>query len=584
MGIWYLCRNDPRAEGRLALARAQIVRHGHAAPTEFGKRAWRGLWAGHIHSGLTTSARDGEDYILVAGTLYYRGEAGEGALRQILRDYTPPFRGWNDVLGHFAAVLYKGGRFFLVTDWFGNFCLYQTEDRSVFSTSLLATARSCPRLSFDPQGLYEFVFTGAPMGTASVFNEISRPDRSEELELSPDGRVLVHTAPRSFPAVQSREGMPDMLNRLSGKLRVLFDAAVRPYGDNIQCPLSGGFDSRLVLALLQDRGVRPHVYVYGKRGNADVEIASHIAKAEGFALDRFEKASVRIEPDAFPAIAEKNFHEMDGTPMDGGMFDGGGNSQGRHARAKGGALAVSGAAGEIFRNYFYLADRPMRAEAVIDTFYSAFDPASCTEIFDERLYRRRLTEKLHRALGVGDEVISRLDVERAYPMFRSPHAFGREISMVGHFGAYFLPFCEPTLVRETVGIPVKWRTHGVLQSALIAHISPRLAAYPSAYGHSFVEPPSFRHRLADAISLYRPPWLRRYSFRFNQRYRPQPPRDGGYLADAYLSSVIDLSFPYMSRYFAMPRITSHLHYGTIATLEYLAQHFSDRLAVVSNEG
>lgn len=578
MGIWYLCRNDPRAEDRLALARAQIMRHGHREPEAFGNDAWRGLWAGHIHPGLATFARDGADYIAIAGTLIYRGAAGEDGLLRFLRDYAPPFRGWADVLGHFAAVLYKSGRFFLLTDWFANFCLYQTEDRSVFSTSLLATARSCPRLSFDTQGVYEFVFTGAPMGQASVFNEISRPDRSEELELLPDGKVLVHATPRSFAAIESPEAMPDLLNRVTEKLRAMFDAAIWPYGDNIQCPLSGGFDSRLVLALLQERGVRPHVYVYGKPGDMDVEIAEHIAKSEGFALERFEKASAYIEPDAFAAMAEKNFHEMDGTPMDGGMFDGGGNSAGRHRRAENGALAVSGAAGEIFRNYFYLADRPMRASAVIDAFYSAFDPRSCTSLFDERLYRRRLTEKLQLALGVGEEVVPRLDIERAYPMFRSPHAFGREISMVGRFGAYFLPFCEPLLVRETVGIPVKWRTHGILQSALIARINRRLAAYPSAYGHSFVEPPNLRHRLADAISLYRPPWLRRYSFRFNQRYRPQPPRDGGYLAPAYLCKVIDLSFPYMSRYFAIPHITSHLHYGTIATLEYLAQHFSDRLA------
>lgn len=576
MGIWYICRNDSRAEGRLAEARAQFGRHGHGAPREIATPHFRGLASTYIYPGAATFLQSGDDFVAVAGTLFYRGEAGEGALRLLLQDYEPPFDRWSDLLGHFAALVFKRGRLFAFADWSASFHLYQSEDRSVFSTSFLSIARTQPALRFSAQAVYEFVFQGMPLGNDSVFAEISRPDRTHELELGAD--IRVHTSRRALPIVETGESLDQLVDRIATVLCRMFSVPAGHFMSRIQCPLSGGFDSRLVLALLMDAGVRPSLYVYGRPEDDDVRIATHVARKEGFDIETFHKGSYRkIEPDAFPEIVRRNFEEMDGTPMGGGMFDAGGNSRARHDRAKDGALATSGAAGEIFRNYFYLADRPLRTRAVIDSFYAIFDPADCTSQFDETAFLRRMDEKLQVALGVGPERRKRLEIESAYPLFRCPPAFGREISMVGRFGPYFVPFCEYAITREASNIPVRWRTHGVFQSKLLARINPRLAAYPSAYGHSFVEQPSLGHRLSDATSLYRPPWLRRYGYRMKRKLQtPQNPRVG-LLAPAYLDRVIDTSFPAMSRFFDMRRLMDPGFFRSIATLEYLAQHFSDRI-------
>jgi hypothetical protein len=576
MGAWYVCRDDARAEGRLAQAREQFVRHGHAAPKTLATRHHKVLFSDRIHPGLPNFLQAGDDFVAIAGTFFYRGEAGEAALKLLLTDYEPPFDRWADVLGHFAALVYKRGRLFAFTDWAASFHLYQTADRSVLSTSFLSAARSLDRLSFNPQAVYEFVFAGTPLGDDAVFGELSRPARTQQLELGE--QVRVYETPRALPVDERAETTEALIDRIAAKLRAAFAVPVRHYANNIQCPLSGGFDSRLVLSLLLDQGVKPQLYVYGKKDDADVVIASDIAKREGFAIETFEKGAFRkVEPDEFPEVAEKNFHEMDGTPMDGGMFDAGGNSHARHNRAKGGALAVSGAAGEIFRNYFYLADRPHATRDVVDAFYAAFDPAEMTSAFDERAFLQRVNHKMQAALGVGDERRSRLEIERAYPLFRCPAAFGREISMVGRFGAYFVPFCEHAMVREAANIPVRLRTHGVFQSLLMEKINPRLAGYPSAYGHSFTERPSFNHRVADAVSLYRPPWLRRYGYRMKKKIaRPADPRTG-FMAPRFLDRVIDPAFPAMSRFFDMKRLTDPVYFRSAATLEYLAAHFSDRL-------
>lgn len=576
MGLWYICRNDARAEARLAQARKQCQRHGHPPPREISTPHFSGIATGHIYPTVATFWQSGGDFIAIAGTLFYRGKSGEEALRLLLEDYEPPFDRWADLLGHFAALVFKRGRLFAFTDWSASFHLYQSEDRSVFSTSFLSTARSLNRLHFNSQAVYEFVFHGTALGDDTVFQEISRLGRAHELELG--AAVQLHASKRSLAIVETTESLDELVERLASVLRHAFAVPAAHYANNIQCPLSGGFDSRLVLSLLLDAGVRPSLYVYGSPDDTDVRIAKHIAAREGFEIEAFHKGSFRqVTPDEFPSVVEHNFHEIDGTGVGGGMFDAGGNSEARRNRAKAGSLAVSGGGGEVFRNYFYLADRPFRTRAVIDAFYAGFDPRECSDSFRQEAFLHRMDEKLQVVLGVGGERRSRLEIESAYPLFRCPAAFGREMSLVGRFGPYFVPFLEYAIIREAANIPVKWRTHGVLQSRLMARINPRLAAYPSAYGHSFVEPPGWRHLLSDAISLYRPPWLRRYSYRTQRLLgRKVDPRQGMFSND-YLGRVIDLSFPVMSNFFRTPELADFFHYGSVATLEYLAQHFADRL-------
>src|SRR5262245_34623949 len=197
MGVWYICRNDGRAPARIAQAREQFRRHGHPPPRDLTTPHFIGIASTHIYPSVPTFAQVGDDFIAVAGTLFYRGEAGEAAPKRLLADYEPPFTGWQDVLGHFAALVFKRGRFFAFTDWSSSFHLYQSQDRSVFSTSLLSTAGSLDNLTFKPQAVYEFVFTGTPLGADTVFNEITRPAFTQELELG--ATVLTHEAPRTLP-------------------------------------------------------------------------------------------------------------------------------------------------------------------------------------------------------------------------------------------------------------------------------------------------------------------------------------------------------------------------------------------------
>ena len=209
------------------------------------------------------------------------------------------------------------------------FSVYHDSELNLFSTSLLAAATALPRVTLDRQGLYEFAFQSCVLGDDTVLSEIKRLGPTQIVELTADG-AQIHRVSKPLPHKPSKASLADQLSFHSRLLHEVVGEQVRHFGDNIQCPLSGGLDSRLVLAVLRSLGCRPNVYVYGPTSSPDVAIAKQIGEAEGFDVEWIEKDRYRdIVPDEFPEQVARNFHENDGTPNFGGIFDNGGNSYAR---------------------------------------------------------------------------------------------------------------------------------------------------------------------------------------------------------------------------------------------------------------
>jgi asparagine synthase (glutamine-hydrolysing) len=112
----------------------------------------------------------------------------------------------------------------------------------------------------------------------------------------------------------------------------------------------------------------------------------------------------------------------------------------------------------------------------------------------------------------------------------------------------------------------------------LAHIDPRLAAYPSAYGHAFTDPPTRAHRFEEWSSRVRPVWMRRRAYALRRLMGPMTDDHGGLLSPIYLGRVLDLHFPHMQRFFRMENVRDSGLYRRIATLEYLAQRVEGQLA------
>ena len=561
-----------RADAALDAARAQFGLSGFSSLSELAVPGWRGFHAPHIIGGPDSLHRDGADSIAVAGTLTYDGLMGRPALAAMLREVALPSPDWSRIAGQFVALVHRGGRSFLLTDYFAAFQLFHDEGRTLFSTSLLAAAQALPSLSFDPQGVYEFAFNVVPIGTGTVFNELRTQSPFAVVELVEDGAVL-HDLAKPLPDAVERMPLEERIAAHRDRLLAVVRDHVRFFGDKVFCPLSGGLDSRLVLAALRAEGCRPKVYVYGGADSEDVRIARAIGAAEGFEVQWLDKEGApNPTPDEFPAQVERNFHQYDGLPNYGELFENGANAAARDARHAGGALAVSGGCGEVFRNFFFLPNRRFSAADVARTFFARYAKGDATGAFDERAFLDAIESNILAMLGRPGErgPLARAVIEQIYPRVRCHSLFGREISLEGRHGAYLMPFLDHRLAAEAAKLPLALKNAGRFEAMLLNAIDPALARYPSAYGHDFAGPPGLGHRLGEAATRLRPVWLRQKSYALRRRAGPVADEHGGLLTPDYMGRVVDLDYPAMRRFFNVARIGDSGLMRRIANLEYLA--------------
>ena len=579
-GLFLVSARDPEfADGAIAAARGQFARHGFAGLAEHGIPGWRLLHAPHILGGPESLFVDGDDLVAVAGTLVYDGLMGRPALEKLLGSIALPAPDWSRLEGQFILLVRKSGRTFLLTDYFAAFQLFHDDEHRFFSTSLLSAVEASPRLSFDPQGVYEFAFNVTPIGNDTVFDELKTLGPNQVVELLEDG-VRHYPLGKPLPEDSARVPLAERLARHRDRLGAIVRHHVAHFGDDLYCPLSGGLDSRLLFAALRAEGCRPHLYVYGGPDSRDVRISRGIGATLGFDVDWLDKEAFRaLTPDEFPAQVERNFHDYDGLPNYGELFENGGNAAARAARHRGGALSASGGCGEVYRNFFFLPDRQVTADAVARTFFARYARPDATEAFDERRFLRNLEDKILAALERPGQrsPLPRAVVEQIYPRVRCRSLFGREISLEARYGAYLMPFLDHRVVAEAMTLPLGLKNAGRFEAQLLNAIDPELARLPSAYGHDFAGPPTWRHRFGEWSTRVRPIALRQRSYAIRRRFGPVADEHGGLLTPDYMGRVVDLDFPIMRRFFRTDRIADSGMMRRIANLEFIAERLGSRL-------
>jgi hypothetical protein len=579
-GLFLVRASDPDfAQAALAGARDQFSRHGFSNLAERELPGWHLLHAPHIIGGPESLLIEGDDLVAVAGTFTCDGLMGRQALQALLDMPSLDKPDWSRLGGQFVALVHKHGRSFLFTDYFAAFQLFHDSERRVFSTSLLSAAKALPLLSFHTQSVYEFAFNVVPIGNDTVFSELKMLGPDQMAELGEGGAVfreLTKPLPEEAVAMPLEERIELHRERLGAVVR----SHVAAYRDNIHSPLSGGLDSRLVLAALRAEGCRPNIYVYGPSTSSDVRVARAIGAAQGFEVDWLDKENYRtVEPDEFGEQVERNFHEYDALPNFGELFENGGNAAGRNARHAQGAMSASGGCGEVYRNFFFLPDRPTRAETVARAFFARYASQDVTGEFDERAFLRGIEDKILDGLEMpgNRSKLPRNVIEQVYPRVRCRSLFGKEISLEGRYGAYLMPFLDHHVAAAGIALPMNLKNAGRFEAMLLYAIDPELARQPSAYGHDFSVPPSFKHRFDEWSTRVRPAWVRQRTYALNRRLRPMEDEHGGLLTPEYVGRVVDLDYPVMRRFFRPEAINDSSLMRRIACLEYLAAHLGSKL-------
>jgi len=481
-------------------------------------------------------------------------------------------------MGIYALGVFKNGVLTLLTDALGSVKIYRSEHDEVISDSFAAALVGQPELEPDPQGAYEYAWSGSAFGqrtyvkgvTSTPFNSLLCLDDQISLIQKPSPY-----GPVSASASLAGSSLDEAAASLVQALRKTFATYAKLYGDGVISALSGGFDSRLILALLLDAGVTPKLFVYGQPTDSDVVVAKKVSQAMGLALDARVNAAT-TEPAGEEGYADRiarDFALFDGWNY-AGVFGDSVGIDNRFARAKQG-LVLNGSLGEVYRNSFYLRDGSFSAHDVAAGVFSRFDERAMSASFDAQAYIATMAASMLQAIGqdyIGlDDRLDRHQVEMIHPLFRGRYWSSRDAGLNQRFGPMLYPFFDLESVRLTYDVPMAHKSLGRIEARMIEQLNPDLAAVVSDYGYRFDQEPPLKSRLSNQANLLRPLWARRLAYRAKYRRKQAFP---SYLETKKLQRVMDTSFPHMSALFHPQKINDPSVYNRVATMEYVFQHWS----------
>ncbi len=575
MGAFFLLRHECNTEAKSILERLEksLVNQEFCPVRRIETKHWT-LFVfnkiGIINDNIYF--QDVKNFAFSVGTFIYRGRIGREALEVLFKDLSESPLDHGSIYGHYCLGVCRRGTLTIRIDGLGTYKAYCDSRRKIFSSSFLAMLEALEGARINPQAVYEYVFQGATYGDETVIRDIRLLPAGETIEIS--DIVRTEAGWSSMVREPSPAAFEEQLNRNLFNLRAYIRVVATLFGDNVDTALSGGYDSRLLLALLGEQRLRPRIHVYGSPGDRDVRIAKQIADAEGYSIQHIDKASFpKLSIDDFPDTVERNFYAFDGYPTDG-IFDNASDLQTRRDRGAGGALMLNGGGGEVFRNFFNLPDRRFTVRQLSRSFYSRFDPRLCTRLFSQRRYLDRMTEKIEQVLGIEGVRLERQDIEYLYPAFRCRFWTGRNTTVNNRIGWALTPFTDTNIVRDAITIPVRFKNFGKFEASLIRAANPRLATYPSAYGHDFSGNPPLGRIMKDWATLIRPTFLRKYAYRLKRVRKSTYPY---FLSPEYVSSTLDTTFPFMSEFLRVPELNDGERFNRVCTLEYLFQRYQPRL-------
>lgn len=134
--------------------------------------------------------------------------------------------------------------------------------------------------TLDGEAIVEFLLSGYVMDSRTLHEGVSQVQPGEVLYWSA-GAVSLHRYYRFLRTEVSSEGPQSLAETLHATMDEVFDRLVRQFaGRRIIVPLSGGLDSRLVVAMLKRHGHRDLVAMnYGRRGSREAEVSRGVADA-----------------------------------------------------------------------------------------------------------------------------------------------------------------------------------------------------------------------------------------------------------------------------------------------------------------
>lgn len=482
MGAFLLCKKEISPE-KLEAGLRVFQEKGFGTPMESQIGDYRLLLYQKLIV-IENNIRYDESLVLAAvGTPIYKRKTYTESLDAIFKDFKNGRFDYTEMYGSYILLLYDGKHIRFVFDDMNQLAVYSTDDGNVISSSFLACAKVYEGpLSINKMACLEKLCTGMITGKSTLFNEISR-SLSESIygieELTTANDML--EAKRKGKFLQ-REAQ-NQLTCLNKELDEI-SSLVGEYGADMG--LSGGYDSRLMYGLLQNKYEdRLSVHTHYTKGahEKEIEIATQLADMYQKKLNITPTVPLQdMENSEAEKTLKKNIYLFDGySDSHYGTFSSTYSKEYRRAVSDGHLVFFTGVSGEIYRNYRKIS-KPVFTKEYFDTyvFYCHYQSALKDQGLVSSL-RQYVMDKAFRAMGKKKNVImSPGDVRRYNACVRLPYKASCASSAFNQLCFYDAPCAHREAVLESMAADHVVGDDCQLESEMILSIDPRFADIPVA--------------------------------------------------------------------------------------------------------
>lgn len=239
-----------------------------------------------------------EGYILLRGNKSsVKSQTDEFLLRLVSSAFDP-----NMIKGNYTLLILEPNNFKIVSDRFGiQKWFYYFDGSDFFISNCLKSIVKVikPKVSNTNMALYAITYHFV---NGSTIYEGIRHNEPAMIAEFVNGKISIskYWNPLSLLEIKKQSvSISDIVHSLDGHIEELLQYS----GDaRISLSLTGGADTRNLLALLMKRNVKPHIYTYGDPLSSDCSKAKFISKGLGLAHDIY---NIKLTEDIFRRYAKE---------------------------------------------------------------------------------------------------------------------------------------------------------------------------------------------------------------------------------------------------------------------------------------
>ncbi len=435
---------------------------------------------------LVHTAKD-SSWLLAAGTWFHVDGFGADQESRLLDRYMEVGADQlaNELDGFYTIVIgdSRSKLTIVITDIVGSCHAYvrQMSCGTLLSGSSLTLAR-LGRVELDPIACQEFLHSGIIYEGRTFYKEIRKLPAATITEFHPGGHQIARTYWRIGQLQPDRLDLDKATDQLWESLTTTAATITRQFPQVI-CDMTGGYDSRAIVAAFLATGAPFSTVVSGREDSPDVRVSRSLSSITQMPHSRFDRLEQVSIADIHRAL-ELTDGECD-------LVEYASTARVHRQLSAGYDISINGSFGEVARGYWWElllprtgSRRPLDYDKVARLRFATgkFDPSLFPPEFRLDL-GSHFADAIERTTAGLQHFPNTFQMDAAYLGMRMEHWQGRIASSTNRIWPCLSPFMFRKTLETMLQTEANGRKRSLLIRSMLAQYQPSLAAHPLEHGY-----------------------------------------------------------------------------------------------------